>query len=53
MLPSQVKAFYKADKRYDMTKARIDLGFNPRPQVEILKETLRELKQKPIGSQAG
>jgi dihydroflavonol-4-reductase len=49
MLSSQVKAFYRADKRYDTAKAQTDLGFSPRPQAELLKETMRELKQKPIG----
>jgi dihydroflavonol-4-reductase len=40
MLPHQIKSFYKADKRYDISTARRDLDFKPTPQIEVLKEKL-------------
>jgi len=38
MLRSQVKAFTKGDFRYNTSKAKIELGFNPRTQKQALKE---------------
>ena len=48
MLPHQVSSFYKADKRYDISKAKRDFGFNPRPQIEVLKEKMRSLKENQV-----
>jgi len=48
MLPHQIKSFYKADKRYDTSKAKRDLGFNPRPQIEVLKEKMRSFKEDSV-----
>ena len=45
MVPHLVKSFYKANKRYDTSKAKRDLGFNPRPQIEVVKEKMRSLKE--------
>lgn len=44
MLRSQVKAFYKADIIYNTSKAKTELGFNPKHQKTILKETFNYLK---------
>jgi dihydroflavonol-4-reductase len=48
MLPHQIKSFYKADKRYDTSKAKRDLGFNPRPQIEVLKEKMSSFMEDSI-----
>ena len=48
MLPHQIKSFYKADKRYDTSKAKKDLGFNPKPQIEVLKEKMRSFMEAPV-----
>lgn len=45
MSPHQIRSFYKADKRYDISKAKRDLGFNPRPQIEVLKEKMTAFKE--------
>ena len=45
MLPHMIKSFYKADKRYDTSKAKRDLGFNPRPQIEVLEEKMRSFME--------
>jgi dihydroflavonol-4-reductase len=48
MLPHQIKSFYKADKRYDTSKAIRDLGFDPRPQTEVLKEKMRSFMENSV-----
>lgn len=48
MMPYLVKSFYKADKRYDTSKAIRDLGFNPRPQIEVIKEKMESLKENTV-----
>ena len=44
MLRSQIKAFYNADYIYNTFKAKTELGFNPKPQRMVLKETFNYLK---------
>jgi hypothetical protein len=45
MMPHLVKSFYKAKKRYETSKAKRDLGFNPRSQIAVIKEKMRSAKE--------
>jgi len=48
MLPHQIKSFYKADKRYDISKATKDLGFSPTPQIEVLKDKMKSFMENSV-----
>ena len=48
MQPHLIKSFYKADKRYDTAKAKRDLGFHPRPQIEVLKEKMKSFMEDSV-----
>ncbi len=45
MQRNQVKSFRGADLRYTISKAREELGFNPRPTVEVLTDAFEYLKR--------
>lgn len=40
MTRSLVKAYYDADQRVDISKARRELGYNPRSHEDALKDAL-------------
>ncbi len=46
LLVNNVKHYYDADARIDISKARNELGYEPRPIKEVLTETFHYLKQK-------
>lgn len=48
MLPSQVKAFYRANKCYDISPAQKDLGYDPLPQQRVIEKTLNLLRNKEL-----
>jgi dihydroflavonol-4-reductase len=48
MLPHHIKSFHNANKRYDISKAKRNFGFNPRSQIEVLKETMRAFKEDTV-----
>jgi dihydroflavonol-4-reductase len=43
MQRKQVKAFYKADMRCNIEKAKQDLGYNPRPTEAVIRDALQAL----------
>jgi len=46
MLRSQVKHMYKADFRYDTSKAQNELGFTPKPAGQVLKGAFKYLLER-------
>ena len=46
LLPSLVRKFYQADWRFDVSKSKRDLGLNPKPSAQVLKETMEYIYQK-------
>lgn len=44
LLKSQVKKFSTVSFEYDTIKSRQELGFNPKPQIQALRETFEYLK---------
>lgn len=44
LLRSQIDLYYKADSRIDITKARKELGFNPKDPLMVLKETIAYMR---------
>jgi len=48
MLRCQVKGFYKADYRLNTSKAKRELGFNPRPMKEALKDVFEYISKQHL-----
>ncbi|HWP17525.1 MAG TPA: NAD-dependent epimerase/dehydratase family protein [Burkholderiaceae bacterium] len=48
LLVSQVRLFHGVRQRYDITKAQAELGFDPRPPEEALREAFRALKGRAV-----
>lgn len=50
LLVSQVRLFHGVRQEYDIAKARIELGYRPRPPAQALREAFDFLRQRSIQS---